>query len=623
MPVSSRSPLLAVVLAAAASLPAHAARQPVAEAPLSGETEFHCRFGKDNSTECVSTYRYTILTLAGRDLVSRIDRSYAENDSLKVERAELIQPGEKAVPLAAAQIDTRMAPNPDQGFLRQKQTSLAFPNLRVGSTIVYTLREHFAGIPSATQFHYVLDLQPRAVRQERFRAEFSADRPMLWRGQAMEAYRVEAAPDARHITVELKATPYYYAYVNESDQGYLRQSPRLEIGSADALQDYFGPFAKRYNEILAAPLPPNAAAVVAAQRDKPAPQAVAGLMRHLHEHYRYLGDWRSSERGQIPFALDEIERRGYGDCKDLAVLLVAMLRAAGIEAEPALVARGTMAPEVLLPGLAAPNHAIVRARVQGATWWLDPTNPVFVPGFTMPDIQQRWAFVMDSQGNMRREDIALEAPGVGVVVTRNERFGEGGQAQVRASVEVGRMVAAEVSVGDLQNGATAMDQALCRSFAAENRDCRLQRAASDFVVPATYRIDATLVDLRALERVGRQYVHTQSHLGDDWEAFARYRQTGQLADIYLGTPETASYDVTLTGGQVDAPALHCQVRSPWIDVDLDGKPAASGYQYRYRSVRKVSWFSHADIVSDGFGQAIEKGRQCVESLRLAVTLPGK
>ena len=81
--------------------------------------------------------------------------------------------------------------------------------------------------------------------------------------------------------------------------------------------------------------------------------------------------------------------------------------------------------------------------------------------------------------------------------------------------------------------------------------------------------------------------------------------------------------MTLTGGRVDAPALHCQVRSPWIDVDLDGKPAASGYQYRYRSVRKVSWFSHADIVSDDFGQAIEKGRQCVESLRLAVKLPGK
>lgn len=623
MSVFPRSPLLAALLAAMASLPAHAARQPIGEAPLSGDTEFHCRFGQDNSTECVSTYRYTILTLAGRELVSRIDRSYAENDSLKVERAELSQPGEKPVPLSATQIDTRMAPNPDQGFLRQKQTSLAFPNLRVGSTIVYTLRERFAGVPSATQFHYLLDLQPRAVRQERFRAEFSSDRPMVWRGQAMDDYRIEATPDAKHITVALKAPPYYYAYVNESDRGYLRQAPRLEIGSSDALQDYFGPFAKRYNAILSAALPPNAAAAVAAQRGQPGPQAVAGLMRHLHEHYRYLGDWRSSERGQIPFALDEIERRGYGDCKDLAVLLVAMLRAAGIEAEPALVARGTLAPAVLLPGLAAPNHAIVRARVQGATWWLDPTNPVFVPGFTMPDIQQRWAFVMDRQGNVRREDIPLESPGVGVAVTRNERFGEGGQARVRASVELGRMVAAQVSVGDRQNGATAMDQALCRGFAAENQDCQLQRAASDFVVPAAYRIDATLRDLRALERVGGQYLYAQSHLGDEWESFARYRQTGQLADIYLGTPETASYDVTLAGGRVDAPALHCQVRSPWIDVDLDGKPAASGYQYRYRSVRKVSWFSHDDIVSEAFGQAIEQGRRCVESLRLAVRLPGK
>ncbi len=623
MPVFPRTPLLAAVLATMASLPAQGALQPVAEAPLSGDTEFHCRFGQDNSTECVSTYRYTILTLAGRELVSRIDTCYAENDSVEVERAELIQPGEKPVPLTADQIDTRMAPNPDQGFLRNKQTSLAFPNLRVGSTIVYTLRERYAGIPSATQFHYVLGLQPRAVRQERFRAEFSADRPMVWRTEAMDAYRVEATPDARRITVELKATPYYYAYVNESDKGYLRQSPRLEIASSAALQDHFGPFAARYNAILAAALPDGAAKAVAAQQGKRPAQAVAGLMRHIHERYRYLGDWRSSERGQIPFALDEIERRGYGDCKDLSVLLTAMLRAAGIAAEPALVTRGTVAPSVLLPGLSAPNHAIVRAQVQGETWWLDPTNPVFVPGFTMPDIQQRWAFVMDGQGNVRREDIPLERPASSVAVTRHAQFGDDGQAKVRASVEVARMVAAEISAGDQQNGATAMDQALCRSFAAENRDCQLRRAASDFVVPAAYRIDATLVDLRALARVGRQQVYTHTELSDDWEFFARYRQAGQLADIYLGTPETTSYDVTLAGGKVDAAPLHCQVRSPWIDVDLDGKPSKSGYQYRYRSARKVSWFSHDEIGSEAFGQAIAQGRQCVEALRMVVTLPRK
>ncbi len=622
MSFPSRVQILVAIVAAIASQSVQAALQPIAEAPLAGETEFHCRFDKDNSTECVSTYRYTILTLAGRELVSRIDRSYAESDSLKVERAELIQPGQKPVPLTAAQIDTRMAPNPDKGFLRQKQTSLAFPNLRVGSTIVYTLRERFAGVPSATQFHYLLDLSPRAVRQDRFRAEFSADRPMAWRAQGMDAYRFVVAPDGKRITVELAAAPRYYAYVDESDKGYLRRYPRLEIGSSTELQDYFGPLAARYNSILAAQLPAEAAQAVAAQQGKPPREAVAGLMRHINEHYRYLGDWRASERGHIPFALDEIEHRGYGDCKDLAVLLAAMLRAAGIEAEPALVARGTVAPDVLLPGLSAPNHAIVRARVQGETWWLDPTNPVFIPGFSMPDIQQRWAFVMDAKGQVRREDIALESPVSGVAVTRHERFGQAGQAEVRASVDVRAMVAAEISVGDREGGATAMDQALCRSFAAENRDCVLQRAASGFVVPAVYRIDATLVDLRALERVGKEYVRSPAGLADDWEFFARYRQAGQLADIYLGTPETSSYDVTLAGAKLEAPALHCQVRSPWIDVDLDGAPAASGYQYRYRSVRKVSWFGHDEINSDAFGQAIEQGRQCVERLRMAVALPG-
>ena len=147
-----------------------------------------------------------------------------------------------------------------------------------------------------------------------------------------------------------------------------------------------------------------------------------------------------------------------------------MLRGAGIKAEPALVARGTVAPELLLPGLSAPNHAIVRAEVDGETWWLDPTNPVFVPGFTMPDIQQRWALVIDGAGAVHREDIALASPKGGAAVVRHERFLRDGQAEVRSSVVLSGMSAAELSVGDRQHGRVGMDQLLCRHFASENRD---------------------------------------------------------------------------------------------------------------------------------------------------------
>ncbi|WP_141556688.1 transglutaminase-like domain-containing protein, partial [Bacillus thuringiensis] len=82
--------------------------------------------------------------------------------------------------------------------------------------------------------------------------------------------------------------------------------------------------------ILAAPLPPAAAAEVEAQRGKPAAEQVAAFMQHINGHYRYLNDQRLAERGLVPFTLAEIEQHGYGDCKDLATLLTAMLRASGI-----------------------------------------------------------------------------------------------------------------------------------------------------------------------------------------------------------------------------------------------------------------------------------------------------
>ena len=94
---------------------------------------------------------------------------------------------------------------------------------------------------------------------------------------------------------------------------------------------------------------------------------------------------------------------------------------------------------------------------------------------------------------------------------------------------------------------------------------------------SAYRIDAELVDLKALDRVGDHYVRAQvHHMTDEWEAFARYRRSGQLSDLYLGSPETASYDVTLTGATVESPALHCTLRSSWFDLDLDGEPTDAG-----------------------------------------------
>ncbi len=65
----------------------------------------------------------------------------------------------------------------------------------------------------------------------------------------------------------------------------------------------------------------------------------------------------------------------YGDCKAKTLLLLAMLREMGIEAEPVLahVGLGDLVPQ-RLPSAAAFNHVFVRAVIDGETLWLDGTG---------------------------------------------------------------------------------------------------------------------------------------------------------------------------------------------------------------------------------------------------------
>ena len=426
----------------------NAALQPMAEAPLASDTELHCHFNRDASTDCTTTQHYTILKPNGREMLSRIDFDYSEGDTFEVISAQSTQPGAKPIALDAAQIDTRTAPNPDQGFSRDKQTSLAFPNLRVGTQIRFTVREHRAAKPLVTQFHYALRFGPSAFRRDHVKARFTAERPIQWRSELFDGFTVTPSANGKTLDVVQKK-PTYLNYINESSSATLLRIPRLEVGSAVDRQAYFGDFAQRYNQILGAKLPAQAAAAVVAARSLAPAEQVAALMQHINDHYRYLGDWRATERGYVPFNLEEIEQHGYGDCKDLAILLTAMLKASGIKAETAWVSRGDVAYALLIPGTNAPNHAIVRAEVDGQVWWLDPTNPVFAPGQTLPDIQDRWVLVNDAQSQVREEQIPLEHPETTLRLDKQVHFDKQGNGATQATITFSRLPLMQMSVAEI------------------------------------------------------------------------------------------------------------------------------------------------------------------------------
>jgi hypothetical protein len=76
-----------------------------------------------------------------------------------------------------------------------------------------------------------------------------------------------------------------------------------------------------------------------------------------------------------PAPPDEVLARGFGDCKGKTLLLLTLLRRMGIHADAALVSTQlTRGIDAFLPTHLVFDHVMVRAIVDGKTYWIDPTR---------------------------------------------------------------------------------------------------------------------------------------------------------------------------------------------------------------------------------------------------------
>ncbi|HLP08001.1 MAG TPA: transglutaminase domain-containing protein, partial [Opitutaceae bacterium] len=119
--------------------------------------------------------------------------------------------------------------------------------------------------------------------------------------------------------------------------------------------------------------------------------------------------------GFRPRTPDEVLGHRYGDCKDKANLLVALLRAAGIEAEFALVNRGETTFQKF-PGMQF-NHALVHVPAapelgQAHELWLDATDRLALFGSVPTGDYGRAAFIVGMAGEPQFRTItnAFEEP---------------------------------------------------------------------------------------------------------------------------------------------------------------------------------------------------------------------
>lgn len=128
-------------------------------------------------------------------------------------------------------------------------------------------------------------------------------------------------------------------------------------------------------------------------------EKISAIFNFVSQNIRYIAVLLGPHTHK-PHAAYEVFQKRYGDCKDKTVLLLTMLKIAGIEGLPALVPVYREYFDQNMPSLAAFNHVIAVVPDGDKYFWLDATNEVAAYN-SVPFIRPTTVFLMNADGSYR------------------------------------------------------------------------------------------------------------------------------------------------------------------------------------------------------------------------------
>ena len=163
-------------------------------------------------------------------------------------------------------------------------------------------------------------------------------------------------------------------------------------------------------------------------------EIAARILAAVEKQIRYAGV-EFGEGSIIPRTPAETLKNKYGDCKDKATLLVAMLRQAGVKANVVLLRAGAgFDVEPDLPGLGHFNHVIVLTEGPDPIW-IDPTDE-FARAGELPDSDQGRLVLVAKSDTTELVRTPLAESTANVTIERREfRLVEDGKAFITETTE--------------------------------------------------------------------------------------------------------------------------------------------------------------------------------------------
>ena len=269
-----------------------------------------------------------------------------------------------------------------------------FPGVQAGDTLTlrYSLRRHTPLFPG--QFDHFTVAGP--YRHKDFRLTYDLPASMTLQADAVGFVPVatDSAPGRRRHA--FRYVDGDNARIEQGSVSYLDHGRRLAVST---FPDYPA-FAQAYHaRAAAAAARPDAAIAALANQltqglDDMQARAIA-LSDWVRRNIRYVAVYLGPG-GVVPHPASSVLANRYGDCKDHAVLLQALLAAAGIPSSAALVNGDDAYRLPAVPTLGVLNHVIVY--VPRLQLFLDPTAGTVAGGFLPPSLLGKPVLLAESGG---------------------------------------------------------------------------------------------------------------------------------------------------------------------------------------------------------------------------------
>src|SRR5476649_1049106 len=310
---------------------------------------------------------------------SQIAISYNKTlDEIAALSAYTEKPDGRRVPLGAEQIkDQQESASADAPMFQDTRVKvLVFPGVAVGDRLVfhYVLKRHTALFPG--QFE---DLSTGSFyRNDDFLLSYELpdDMPLYADADGFEALPDEHARGRKRYQWRYLGGPN--ARIESSAVNYLDYGRRLAVST---FADYAA-FARAYQaRARDKALPDAAITALALQLTAGAPDVrgkALALANWVRRHIRYVGVY-IGPGGVVPHPASDVLAQRYGDCKDHAVLLEALLGAAGIPSTAALINGADVYRLPAVPTLGVFNHVVNYVPSLGL--FLDSTADSVAAGF--------------------------------------------------------------------------------------------------------------------------------------------------------------------------------------------------------------------------------------------------